>query len=90
MSKTSTIDAYIDTIKEIAQKLAACGNPIEDDELVFHALHGLPKVFNGLRTVVRVVRTRGHNVSFDELVTMMKSEDKILLILMSLTLFWWL
>ncbi|KAI8532776.1 hypothetical protein RHMOL_Rhmol11G0240600 [Rhododendron molle] len=76
LSKTSTIDAYIDTIKEIAQKLAAAGSPIEDDELVFRALHGLPKVFNGLRTAVRAVCTRDHNVSFDELVTMMKSEDK--------------
>lgn len=48
---------------------------MEDDELVFRALHGLPKGFNGLRTAVRAVRTKGHNVSFDELVTMMKSED---------------
>ncbi|KAG5562894.1 hypothetical protein RHGRI_005583 [Rhododendron griersonianum] len=76
LSKTSTIDVYIDTIKDITQKLAAAGSPIEDDEIVFRALHGLPKVFNGLRTAVRAVRTRGHRVSFDELVTMMKSEDK--------------
>lgn len=72
----STIDVYIDTIKDIAQKLAAAGSPIEDDELVFCALDGLPKVFNGLRIAVRAMRTRGHRVSFDEFVTMMKSEDK--------------
>lgn len=75
LTKTSTIDAYIDNIKEVAQKLAAAGSPIDDDELVFCALHGLPTVYNGLRTAVCAVRTRGHSVSFDELVVMMKSED---------------
>lgn len=79
LSKTSTIDSYIDKIKELAQQLAAAGSPLEDDELVFRALHGLPKAFNGLRTAVRVVCTRGHKVCFDELVTMMKSEDVQLL-----------
>ncbi|KAI8564838.1 hypothetical protein RHMOL_Rhmol03G0213400 [Rhododendron molle] len=75
LSKTSTIDAYIDKIKELAQQLTAAGSTIEDDELVFRTLHGLPKAFNGLRTAVRAVRTKGHRVSFDELVTMLKSED---------------
>lgn len=76
LSKTSTIEAYIDHAKDIAQKLVAAGSPVDDDELVFRTLQGLPKVFNGLRTAVRAVRTRGHNVSFEELVTMLKSEDK--------------
>lgn len=75
LSKISTIDAYIDNIKELAEQLTAAGSPVEDDELVFRALHGLPKGFNGLRTAFQAVRTKGHNVSFDELVTMMKSED---------------
>ncbi|KAH7841417.1 hypothetical protein Vadar_029614 [Vaccinium darrowii] len=75
VSKTSTIEAYIDKIQEIAQKLTATGCVIEDDEIVFRALQGLPKVFNGLRTAVRAMRTRGYKVTFDELVTMMKSEE---------------
>lgn len=75
LSKTSSIDSYIDKIKELAQKLAAAGSPLEDDELVFRTLHGLPKAFNGLRTAVRAIRTRGHSISFDELITMLKSED---------------
>lgn len=79
LSKTSTIDSYIDKIKELAQKLAATSSPIEDDELVVRTLHGLPKAFNGLRTDVRAVRTKGHSVCFDELITMLKSEDVQLL-----------
>lgn len=75
LSKTASIDLYIDKIKELAQKLVAAGSPIEDDELVFRTLHGLPKAFNGLKTAVRAVRTRGYSLSFDEVVTMLKSED---------------
>ncbi|KAH7839271.1 hypothetical protein Vadar_002035 [Vaccinium darrowii] len=36
---------------------------------------GMPEAFNGLRTAVRAVKTRGYKISFDELVTMMKSEE---------------
>lgn len=72
----SKIEAYIDNIQDLAKKLVAAGSPVDDDELVFRALQGLPTVFNGLRTTVRVVRTRGHNVCFAELVTMMKGEEK--------------
>lgn len=59
VSKTSTIEAYIDKIQAIAQKLTTAGCVIEDDEIVFRALQGLPKAFNGLRTAVRAVRTKG-------------------------------
>lgn len=75
VSKTSTIEAYVDKIQEISQKLTAAGCVVEDDELVFRTLQGLPKAFNGLRTAVRAVRTRGTKISFDDLVAMMKSED---------------
>ncbi|KAH7866810.1 hypothetical protein Vadar_025321 [Vaccinium darrowii] len=36
---------------------------------------GLPPVFNGLKTAVRAVRTRGTKLSFEEVVTMLNSED---------------
>lgn len=78
-SKTSTVAIYIDKIKELAQKLAAAGSPIDDNELVFHTLCGLPKAFNGLKTAVGAVRTRGHTLSFDEVVMLLNSEDVQLL-----------
>ncbi|KAH7846996.1 hypothetical protein Vadar_020555 [Vaccinium darrowii] len=43
-----------------------------DDDLIFHLLRGLTKVFNGFKTVVC---TRGTSVTFDEAVTMLNSED---------------
>lgn len=74
-TKVSTIEVYIDKIKEISQKHAATG----DDELVFHTLRGLPPVFNGLKTVVRAFSARGAKLSFDEVVALLNSEDVQLL-----------
>lgn len=66
------MEAYIDTINDYAQKLAAAGSPLDEDDLIFHTMWGLPKPFNGFKTVVR---TRGDTISFEELVTMLKGED---------------
>lgn len=55
-TEIETIEKYIDAIKEFAQKLAAIGSPVNDDDLVFHTLRGLPKEFNGFKTAIR---TRG-------------------------------
>lgn len=37
ITKTSTIEKYVDTIKEYAQKLVAAGNPVDDDDLIFQS-----------------------------------------------------
>lgn len=70
--KLTTMDVYVDTIKDFAQRLTAASSPLTEDDLIFHTLRGLPNVFNGLKTVVR---TRGDTISFDELVTMLKRKD---------------
>lgn len=77
--RTSTIASYIDKIKEISQKLAATGSPVDDEELVFHTLRGLPPIFNGLKTVVRAFGFKGTKLIFDEVVTLLNSEDVQLL-----------
>lgn len=66
------MENYIDTIKEFAQKLATTGSPIDDHNLIFHTLRGLPRPFNGFKTVIR---TRGNDIMFDELVTMLNGEE---------------
>lgn len=67
------MEAYIDTIKGYAQRLAAAGCPMEDDDLVFHTLRGLKsKAFDGFKTAVRL---RGDDITFDELVTRLNGED---------------
>ncbi|KAH7858303.1 hypothetical protein Vadar_022169 [Vaccinium darrowii] len=66
------MEKYIDTIKEYAQKLAAAGSEVSDEDLVFYTLRGLPGEFNGFKTAIR---TRGKPVVFDELVAMLNGED---------------
>lgn len=75
ITKTSTIEKYVDTIKEYAQKLAAAGNPVDDDDLIFHTLRGLPEVFNNCKTTVRGLQQGGHSLTFNEVVTMLYGED---------------
>lgn len=70
--KTSTMEAYIDTVKEYAQKLQVTGSPMSDEDLIFHLLRGLPKMFDSFKTAIR---TRGSDITFDEVVTMLNSED---------------
>lgn len=64
--------SYIDTIKTYAQKLAASGGPLSDEDLIFHTLHGLPPVYNGFKIGIR---TKGDtSLTFEELVTMLSGE----------------
>lgn len=79
ITKTSTMEHYIDTIKEYAQKLAAAGSPVEDDDLIFHTLRGLPSIFNGFKTMIRALQQQGHGISFNAVVTMLHGEDAQLL-----------
>ena len=36
LKKTTTMDKYIDQVKEYSQKLAAAGSSMEDEDIVFH------------------------------------------------------
>lgn len=72
VTKTTTLDAYFDIIKELSYKLAAAGTPVTDDELVFHALHGLPSEFDPLQTALG---TRIGSITFDELITIVNGEE---------------
>ncbi|KAI8562467.1 hypothetical protein RHMOL_Rhmol03G0039200 [Rhododendron molle] len=78
ITKTSTIEHYVDTLKEFSQKLIVAGSPVDEDDLIFHTLRGLPPVFNGFKTTVRAMRTRGDIISFDQVVNMLNGEDQLL------------
>lgn len=43
VTKTGTMDSYIDEIRSHAQRLEAMGHHIDDDDLVIYTLNGLPK-----------------------------------------------
>ncbi|KAH7842892.1 hypothetical protein Vadar_010255 [Vaccinium darrowii] len=72
ITKTITFDAYFDTIKELSYKLAAAGAPLSNDDLIFHALHGLPPEFDNLQTALS---PRIGDLTFEELVTSVNGEE---------------
>lgn len=60
MTKTTTLEAYFDTIKQLSYKSAAAGAPVSED-LMFYTMHGLPTEFHStcclLHKQVLVVRS---------------------------------
>ncbi|KAH7855287.1 hypothetical protein Vadar_023284 [Vaccinium darrowii] len=65
------MDEYVDEIRGYAQKLEAIGYHIDDDDLVFYALKGLPSEFKPVRSAL----TAKGDVVFDELATILKNEE---------------
>ena len=53
LKKTTTVQAYVNQIKEFARKLAATGSSLDDEELVYHTLKGLPPAFNSFKITMR-------------------------------------
>ncbi|KAH7843514.1 hypothetical protein Vadar_017550 [Vaccinium darrowii] len=72
VTKTTTFNAYFDTIQELSYKLAAVGTPLSNDDIIFHALHGLPEEFDTLQTALSA---RTGDLSFEELVTIVNGEE---------------
>ena len=72
IQKKSTMDKYVDHLKQCAYKLAAVGSPVLDEDLVFHALNGLPVEFRAFKTAIRA---RAGTIKFEELVTLLNAEE---------------
>lgn len=75
VTKTRSMDEYIDEIRGYAQRLEAIGYHMDDDDLVFYALKGLPTEFKGVRSAL----TAKGDVLFDELATILKNEESQML-----------
>jgi len=60
----STVSAYLQSIRNIADELALIGHPIDDLEMVIHALNGLGLAFREFTTFIR---TRDSPILFNEL-----------------------
>lgn len=74
INKTSTFQVYFDTIKEITYKLVVVGAPLIEDDLVFHALHGLPLKFDPLQIALGA---RSGDLIFEELITIVNGEEML-------------
>lgn len=77
MSKSSTksVDDYLIRIKEIVDKLATFYVTIDNDDVLFYTLNGLPAEFNSFRTSIRM---QSESVTLDELHSLLKSEAKLI------------
>ena len=69
------VDAYLQKIKVIRDKLMAIGVFLDDEELLHVAIKDLPKEFSAFRYAIR---TRSTKLSFDELATLLNAEDESL------------
>ena len=70
-----SVDAYLQKIKVIRDKLMAVGVLLDDEELFHVAIKGLPKEFSAFRSTIR---TRSTKLSFDELATLLNAEEESL------------
>ncbi|KAL5719956.1 hypothetical protein ACHQM5_012675 [Ranunculus cassubicifolius] len=68
----SSISTYLQTIKSVADALAAAGSPLSDSDLVSHTLNGLSKDFDVFVTSIRV---RAGYITCDELHNLLLSEE---------------
>ncbi|KAK2426846.1 Copia polyprotein/retrotransposon [Trifolium repens] len=59
-----SVSEYLQGIKAIPDELAIINKPIDDDDLVIHALNGLGSEF---KEVAAALRTRENAIAFDEL-----------------------
>lgn len=69
---TSTIPKYLQNIKAITNNLATIGSPIDDIDLVYHILHGLPTDYNEFITTICI---RDPPVTADDLHGLSLSEN---------------
>lgn len=70
--KSGNLNTYIDDIKICAQKLGAVGYIVDDDDMIFHTLNGLPTEYDPLKQTIRAQR----DLRFYEVVTILKGEEK--------------
>ena len=72
---SDSVDAYLQKIKVIRDKLMAVGVLLDDEELLHVAIKGLAKEFSAFRSAIR---TRSTKLSFDELATLLNAEEESL------------
>lgn len=75
IKKTTPMEQYLDTIKGLLQKLEASGTHMDDEDVVFHTLNGLPD--ETYHTFKQAIRTRAEvtPLTFSALYSMLRAED---------------
>ena len=70
-----SVDIYLQKIKVVRDKLLIVGVVVDDEELLHITHKGLPKDYNAFRSTIRIKSTQ---LSFDELSTMLNTEEESL------------
>lgn len=63
---------YLKDLKDLFTKLTAVGEPVREDDMIFHALNGLPSEYSGFKSAVRL---RGYPIDFNELSSILETEE---------------
>ncbi|KAF7114867.1 hypothetical protein RHSIM_RhsimUnG0073400 [Rhododendron simsii] len=75
LKKTTSMEKYLDSVKEIVQKLEASGSVMDDGEIVFHTINGLPEEkYLSLKQTIRT-QCATTSLSFSAVSAMLMSED---------------
>ena len=72
---SDTVDVHLQKIKVVRDKLLTVGVIVDDEELLYIAIKGLPKEYNAFSSAIR---TRSTQFGFDELSTMLNVEEESL------------
>ena len=72
---SESVEAYLQKIKVIKDKLMVVGVLLNDKELLNVAIKGLPREFSAFKLAIR---SRSTKLSFDELATMLNAEEESL------------
>ncbi|PKU83273.1 hypothetical protein MA16_Dca006674 [Dendrobium catenatum] len=63
---------YLIAIKSLVDAVAAIGYPLDSEEVIFYTLNGLPPKYQAFKTAIR---TNLQPLSFDDLYTLLFSEE---------------
>lgn len=69
---SSSIDQYLHQLKDVTDSLAAAGHLVDDTDLIFHTLNGLPSKYDAFSMSICV---RGPLVTPDELHSLLLTEE---------------
>lgn len=74
LKKTTSMEKYLDSVKELVQKLEASGSHMDDGEVVFHTVNGLPEDYLSLKQTIRT-QSVTTPLSFSAVSEMLMSEE---------------
>uniref|UniRef100_A0A5B7CDP5 Putative retrovirus-related Pol polyprotein n=1 Tax=Davidia involucrata TaxID=16924 RepID=A0A5B7CDP5_DAVIN len=72
IKKDTTMEAYLDQIKQYVDRLASAGTPIPTEDIVLYTLNGLPSEYASFKTSIR---TKSEPISVTDLNSLLGSEE---------------